>query len=100
MSALPDPSIAAAPTGPIAVAVLGGDAAYDMFEVVSIDIAGAVLRGPLLFEISEELGLRLTRGASVAVTRGRVTGHDTSGAVIVTTLVFIDGAPELKRFFG
>ncbi len=100
MSARPDPSIAPAPTGPIAVAVLGGEVAYDMFEVVRIDADGASLRGPLLFEISEELGLRLTRGDRTATARGRVVGHDASGVGIVTSLVFVDGASELKRFFG
>ena len=99
MSALPDTSIAPTHSTGLVVAVLGGDASYDMFDVVTIDAAGAKLRGRLLFEIGEELELRITRGAATAVARGRVVGHDTSGGGIVSSLVFVD-APELKRFFA
>jgi hypothetical protein len=101
MTARPDPSIRPVPTtDAIAVAVLAGDAAYDMFEVVTADAVGAQLRGPLLFEIGEEFGVRITRGATTAVARGRVTSHDAGGPGIVTSVVFVDNAAELKRFFG
>lgn len=96
MSARPEPVAVASA---VAVAVIGGDASYDMFEVVSIDAAGAKLRGPLLFEISEELGLRVTRNGASAIARGRVVSHDL-GDDTITSLVFVDGASELARLLG
>jgi len=89
----------AVPAG-VALAVVAGATAYDMFEVVALDNGGARVRAPVLLEISEEVPLRVTRdGASIEV-RARVAGHERSDNGAVTQLVFIDGASELRRLLG
>ena len=88
MSALTETSTGASPspgaTAPAALAVavlgLGQDAAaYEMFDVVSLDVAGARLAGPLLLEIGEELTLRLSRAST------RSTG---SMSISTTSILF------------
>lgn len=49
-----------------------GNATYEMFDVVSIDDAGARLAGPLFLEVGEEITLRLPNGEGDRVVRARV----------------------------
>ncbi len=63
----------------IRAAIVGGDdgggEVYEMFDVVSVDTAGARLSGPLLLEIGEVLTLRLSRGELRVEVQGRVAAH-------------------------
>ncbi|MCB9559583.1 MAG: hypothetical protein H6709_19810 [Kofleriaceae bacterium] len=107
MSALTETSTGASPspgaTAPAALAVavlgLGQDAAaYEMFDVVSLDVAGARLAGPLLLEIGEELTLRLSRGATSVQLRARITGHSRGERGMVSAVDFVEpGAAERVR---
>jgi hypothetical protein len=57
----------------IAASVLvEGRAPYAMFEVIELTATAARLRGPLMLEVGEHLGLRLKRGDRVADVEGRI----------------------------
>jgi hypothetical protein len=61
------------------VAVLDGDRMLDIFDVQSIDATLIRVRTPLLFEIGEELTLRIVDGATRDVfvrVRAHVGPHD------------------------
>ena len=57
----------------VRASVVGADAAYEMFDVASIDARGARLVGPLLLEVGEEVTLRIARDSGEVEVRGRVT---------------------------
>jgi len=100
MTVRPQTSPPAAATTEVQVVVVGDGATYDMFEVDSVDGAGARVRGPVLLEIGEEIPLRLTRGEATAEVRARVTGHERAGADTITELAFIAGETEARRLLG
>src|SRR5262245_959730 len=97
-------STAAAPAGSpagVGVAVVaGGGAAYDMFDVVAVDGAGARVRGPILLEISEEVAVRVSRNGATVDVRARVAGHERGAGGAVTQLVFLDRETELRRLLA
>lgn len=105
-------SAALAPsTGTVRVAIVDvGDAdhAYELFDVVSVDTAGARVTGPLLLEIGEELTLRLTRGELRATVRGRVAAHQrapgSDAAEVVAGTVswveFLDASDDVRKVVG
>jgi hypothetical protein len=103
MSAAPAPS-----PGTIRAALLGeaDGASYEMFDVVSVDSAGARLTGPLLLEIGEELTLQLTRGDVRVEVRGRVAAHqrkpDEPGLGTVSWVEFTDerAAEHVRKVVG
>jgi len=51
------------------------DKALDVFEVVELGHAGVRVRSAYLFEIGEELVLRLDRDGALTDTRARVRAH-------------------------
>ena len=58
-----------------AVLVVEGGAAYDVFEVIELTADAARVRAPYLFEIGEELPVRVERdGVSVEIV-ARVRAH-------------------------
>jgi hypothetical protein len=58
------------------VRVLGdAGASYDVFDLVSFDDKRVVVRGSLLFEVGEQLHLRIDRAGEVTEVRGRVEQH-------------------------
>ena len=69
------------------VSVLGGDGAvYDVFEVVAWDDQTLVVRAPLLFEVGEELRLRIERDGGVTQAVARVEGHDRQDGDVRTAM--------------
>ena len=106
-------SAALAPSpGTVRVAIVvgdgGGDQAYEVFDVVSVDTAGARVTGPLLLEVGEELTLRLTRGELRATVRGRVAAHQrapgSDAAEVVAGTVswveFLDASDDVRKVVG
>ncbi len=99
---VPESSPTTAATSPagIGVAVIAGDGAYDMFDVLSVDGEGARVRGPVLLEISEEVPVRITRNGASVDLRARVAGHQRGAGGTITQLVFLGGEAELGRVLG
>jgi hypothetical protein len=87
---------AAAPAGPVrgaAIVVTGGQS-YPMFEIRELRGDGALLSGPLLLEVTEELTLRLqpSSGAPLDL-RARVTSVDSA----VLAVSFVDLSPADRQ---
>ncbi len=57
------------------VLVVDGDRTHDVFEVVELGDEIVRVRSELLFEIDEELNLRIERDGQVTDTIGRVRAH-------------------------
>jgi hypothetical protein len=78
----------------VRAAILGheGGNRYEMFDVASVDAAGARLVGPLLLEIGEEVTLRLSRGDAEVDVRARVTAVERTGKDAVSVVRFAGGA--------
>lgn len=55
--------------------VVDGDEAHDVFEVLGIVDGVARVRSPLLFEIGEELAVRLDQDGTSKTMTARVRGH-------------------------
>ena len=74
------------------VLVVEGDAAHEVFEVVGH--AGTVIqvRSPLLFEVGEELAVRIEHAGRVADATVRVRAHVGLAEAQVTELEVTDGA--------
>jgi hypothetical protein len=70
--------------------VVDGDALHEVFDVV--EIAGNVIRArsAFLFEIGEQLRLRIDRGGSVADATARVRAHTGPDDARVTELEIAD----------
>lgn len=73
-----------------------GDGRYEMFDVASVDAAGARLIGPLLLEIGEEVTLRLSRDDAEIDVKARVTAVERGGRDAVSVVRFV-GGPDLGR---
>jgi hypothetical protein len=71
MSGQPATSGAPAPR----VLVVDDERPRDVFEVVSIDDAVLRVRSPFLFELGEELRLRVEDGGTTREVTARVRGH-------------------------
>jgi hypothetical protein len=72
-----------------------GDGRYEMFDVASVDAAGARLVGPLLLEIGEEITLRLSRGDAEVDVKARVTAVERGGRDPVSVVRFV-GSTDLR----
>jgi hypothetical protein len=57
------------------VLVIDGDRAHDVFDVLGIAGGIARVRSALLFEIGEQLAVRIERDGVVTETTARVRGH-------------------------
>ena len=57
------------------VLVIDGDRSHDVFDVLGIANGIARVRSPLLFEIGEELTVRIEQDGAVTETIVRVRGH-------------------------
>jgi hypothetical protein len=73
----------------VRASVIGADAAYEMFDVASLDARGARLIGPLLLEIGEEITLRITRDGNDVEVRARVTAVERSDGDTATVIAFL-----------
>jgi hypothetical protein len=76
---------------PASLAVLDGGTPHDLFEV--IDIADGVLRvrSPFLFEIGEELAVRVDDGTATYDARATVRAHTGPAGARVTELILERG---------
>jgi hypothetical protein len=98
--ASPPKAPASAKSADLRVTVIGGEAAYDMFEVVAVEGADVKVRGPILLEVSEEVPLRVSRNGTSVDVRARVAAHTRGDGGAVTELVVVDGETELRRLLG
>lgn len=72
------------------VLVIDGDRAHDVFDVLGIADGIARVRSPLLFEIGEELSVRIEQDGRVTETTVRVRGHLGPADARVTELELLD----------
>jgi len=74
------------------VLVIDGDRAHDVFDVLGIADGVARVRSPLLFEIGEELSVRIEQDGNVTEMTARVRGHLGPADARVTELELLDDA--------
>lgn len=72
------------------VLVIDGDRSHDVFDVVGIADGIARVRSPLLFEIGEELAVRIEQDGGVIETTVRVRGHVGPADSRITELELLD----------
>ena len=86
---------AASGAGGPRVLVVGAGETYDVFEVVD-DADGVIrVRSPFLFEIGEEIALRVERGGTSVDVRARVRAHvDGNGGKITELELAERGEPR------
>lgn len=70
-----------------------GDELLDAFEVVTAAEHNVRVKTPWLFEIGEELTLRITRGGAIANVKARVARHATVEGELVTALDLLEVRP-------
>jgi hypothetical protein len=70
----------------VRVLLLDADHPIDVFDVVEITKTLARVRTPYLFEVGEELVVRIERDGKLEDTRARVRGHTGSADDKVTEL--------------
>ncbi len=77
------------------VLVVEGERSHDVFEVVELADAIVRVRSPLLFEVGEELSLRIEQGGTVTEVTARVRAHVGPEAARITELELqaTDGTP-------
>lgn len=72
------------------VLVIDGDRSHDVFEVLGIADGIARVRSPLLFEIGEELAVRIEQDGIVTETTVRVRRHVGPADARITELELLD----------
>lgn len=85
MSGRPALDVASAPR----VLVLDGENAHDVFVVISVAEGLVRVRSPLLFEIGEELSLRIEQNGTTSDVTARVRAHAGSADARVTELELV-----------
>jgi hypothetical protein len=86
---------------PTRVSVLGGNGAtYEPFEVVTFEGAKLVVRGPLLFEVGENLRLKVERDGNVSEVKVRISAHAGSGEDVLTELTVLETQPVKRLISG
>lgn len=66
-----------------------GGTPYSMFDVESVDLEGARLKGPLLLEVGEQITLRLARGTDEVEVRAFVTSVERGERDAVSIVSFV-----------
>ena len=74
----------------VTVVVLDDGAAHDVFEVVSATAAVIQVRSAFLFEIGEELSVRIEQGGSTSEATARVRSHAGPPEAPITELEISD----------
>lgn len=74
----------------------GGE--YDMFDVKSLDQAGAVLSGPLFLEVGESLRLRIHRNDRELILKATV--HSVSQSEELMTIRFVDVDSKTQKLIA
>ena len=84
-------------TSPPRVLVVDGEAQHEVFDV--LELAGDVIRvrSALLFELGEELSVRIERGGSVRHATARVRAHTGPEDARITELELSDRAAPRGR---
>lgn len=72
------------------VLVIDGDRSHDVFDVLGIADGIARVRSPLLFEIGEELSVRIEQDGAVTETTVRVRAHNGPADSRITELELLD----------
>jgi len=72
------------------VLVIDGDRAHDVFDVLGIADGIARVRSPLLFEIGEELSVRIEQDGTVTELTVRVRSHLGPADARITELELLD----------
>lgn len=80
--------MSAAPVRVMVAAHADGGAPYAMFDVESVDLEGARLKGPLLLEIGEQITLTLARGAEAVEVKACVTSVERGDRDAVSIVSF------------
>jgi hypothetical protein len=75
---------------PLRLVVLDDGAAHDVFEVVGGSSQVLRVRTAFLFEIGEELSVRIEQGGSLSEATARVRGHVTEAGGPITELEISD----------
>jgi hypothetical protein len=70
--------------------VIDGDRSHDVFDVLGIADGIARVRSPLLFEIGEELAVRIEQDGAVTETTVRVRAHIGPADSRITELELLD----------
>jgi len=72
------------------VLVIDGDRSHDVFDVLGIADGIARVRSPLLFEIGEQLSVRIEQDGAVTETTVRVRAHTGPTDSRITELELLD----------
>ena len=72
------------------VLVIDGNRSHDVFDVLGIADGIARVRSPLLFEVGEELNVRIEQDGAVTETTVRVRGHVGPADARITELELLD----------
>lgn len=86
MSGLPAHDVASA----LRVVVRDGERTHDVFDVLGITDGVVRVRSPLLFEIGEEIALRIEQNGTSSDVIARVRAHVGTGDALVTELELPD----------
>jgi hypothetical protein len=81
--------MSAAPVRVLVAAQADGGTPYAMFDVESVDLEGARLKGPLLLEIGEQVTLRLARGGDEVEVLACVTSVERGERDAVSVVSFV-----------
>ena len=84
----------------IALAVLDDDRPYDLFDVLEIVGEVARVRSPFLFEIGEELAVRIERDGQVYEAHARVRAHVGPADMRITELELSDQTAPRRMVTG
>lgn len=68
------------------VLVIEGERSHDVFEVIELSDGVARVRSPLLFEVGEELSLRIEQDGKVSEVTARVRAHVGPATARITEL--------------
>lgn len=74
---------------PLRIVVVDGGAEHDVFETLEVTADVARVRSPFLFEIGEELAIRIAEGGVVTDARARVRAHAGPPEARVTELELV-----------
>ena len=86
---------------PTRVSVLGGNGTtYDVFEVVSYEANKLLVRAPLLFEVGEQLRLKVERDGNITELKVRVDSHTGTGDDVVTVITVVESQAVRRMVSG
>lgn len=87
-----DPARADSPARATVSVLVDGREPYAMFELLDLTATTARLRGPLMLEVGEHVGLRLKRGERAVDLEGRIASIARDDGDPITTVDLLDGA--------